>query len=109
MMDASQWPVWTDEVCWVPTEEDSRWASESLNDDWHDLEGHPVIDDEDIEDEAAYWEDEARRYAADPTDDDIAETDPWTEGDQWEADGGFDDMHGQSAYLDAHEKGLKTF
>jgi hypothetical protein len=38
-----------------------------------------------------------------PGPDDIAEAD------QWEADGHFDDMAGQSAYLDAHEQGLKTF
>jgi hypothetical protein len=35
------------------------------------------------------------------------EADPWTEADGRFDD--FDDMAGQSAYLDAHEKGLKTF
>jgi hypothetical protein len=76
------WPAWCDADVWVPTEDDARWAAETLNDDWHDLEDHP---------------------------DDIAEADPWTDGDQWEADGWFDDIAGQSAYLDAHEQGRKTF
>jgi hypothetical protein len=108
-MDATQWDSWTDADVWVPTEEDSRWAAETLNDDWHDLEGHPVIDDDTIDDEARYWEDEARRYAADPTDDDIAEADPWTTGDEYEADGHFDDVADESAWMDAYERGLKTF
>ncbi len=85
-MNAVNWPSWTDEVCWVPTEEDSRWASESLNDDWHDLEGHPVIDDDTID-----------------------EADPWTTGDEYEADGHFDDVADESAWMDAYERGLKTF
>jgi hypothetical protein len=79
-MNASQWPSWTDEVCWEPSDDDERWNAEQ-NEDWHDLDD----------------------------DDDTAEADPWTEGDQWEADGWFDDRAAESAYLDAHEQGLKTF
>jgi hypothetical protein len=106
------WPEWTDAEVWMlgpeHSEDDERWHADQ-NEDWHDLDGHPVIDDDTIDDEAAYWADEARRFAADPDDDDIAEADPWTDGDEWEANGRFDDMAGESAYLDAHEQGRKTF
>ncbi len=105
---AADWPATADEECWVPTTEDERWNAEQ-NPDWHDLDGHPVIDDDTIDDEAAYWEDEARRHAADPTDEDIAEADSWTDGDQWEADGRFDDRADESAWMDSYEQGLKTF
>jgi hypothetical protein len=53
------------------------------------------------EEDLAWW--------AAQNDDDIAEADPWTEGDDWEADGRWDDLAGESAYMDAHEQGLKTF
>ncbi len=106
------WPEWTDDHVWMTgpehNDDDQRWHAEQ-NQDWHDLDGHPVIDDDTIDDEARYWEDEARRHAADPTDDDIAEADPWTTGDDWDADGHFDDMADDAAFIDAHERGLTFF
>jgi hypothetical protein len=108
---ADEWAAWTDDHVWMTgpehDDDDERWASEHLNEDWHDLDGHPVIDDDEREAEAEYWREQERRNAADPTDDDIAET--WTDGDEWEADGRFDDRAAESAWLDAHEQGLKTF
>jgi hypothetical protein len=98
---AADWPATADEECWVPTDDDAQWWAEQNDDDAWDA--HPTIDDQSIDDEAAYQEDEARRYAADPTDEEIAET--WTDGDEW----GFDDFAGESAYMDAHEQGRKTF
>jgi hypothetical protein len=79
------WPEWTDDHVWMTgpehNDDDQRWHAEQ-NDDWHDLDGDP---------------------------DDIAEADPWTEGDDWEADGRFDDMAAESAFMDAYERGLKLF
>ncbi len=80
------WPEWTDTEVWMlgpePSEEDATWAAETLNEDWHDLDADP---------------------------DDIAEADPWTTGDDWEADGHFDDMADDAAFIDAHERGLTFF
>jgi hypothetical protein len=39
---AGNWPDWTDDHRYVPTEAEERAASESLN----DLEGHRPLDDE---------------------------------------------------------------
>jgi hypothetical protein len=81
------WPEWTDTEVWMlgpeHSDDDERWASEHLNDDWHDLDGDP--------------------------DDDFPDADPWTDGDQWEADGHFDDMADDAAFIDAHEMGLTFF
>jgi hypothetical protein len=87
---AADWPAWTDDDCWTPTEEDAQWWAEQ-NEEWHDLDGHPTIDDDDVEVERQYQAQQQRRYAADPTDDDI------------------DRMADEAAFMAAYEMGLTFF
>lgn len=76
-----------------PSESDRQWWSDQ-NTEWDDLDGHPTIDDETIDDERRYWADEARRYAADPTDEEIADLDERAE---------------EAEFMDAYERGVKLF
>src|SRR3954462_5976804 len=91
---ATDWPAWTNDYRYVPTEADERAASEALNsEDWHDLEGHPTIDDETAAQEAAYRQAENARHEA-------AEAMIAAE---------LDRMAGESEALDQLERGLRMF
>ncbi len=79
------------ELCSVPSDDDARWWAER-NDDW---DGHPVIDDQTIADEAVHREEEARRFAAEPTQEEI---------NRWA-----DERAAESEFLDQHEAGLGMY